>query len=1377
MALPTLLAALMVAAPVDLAGQATIEATSAASPVGGKYGPDRANDGDPNTHWASAAGYVLPQELTLIWPQPVTFDLVVVDLFVDRPAHLYAECKAAEVEAAGQTVGTTVEPGTDRLYLRFDRAVTSDRLVVRILEVHDPMTYVGVDEVQVYSDPQQTIQPPPPMVSAKPREALLPEGRESHPCVYVTPADVARARRNAEQTEWGRRVRQSVIDAADRWLDRSDDEWARFLPGPGACYAYGFTGSPVDGKSWGTWGGARCDWDHPGQVKAGDRWLPDEQYPDDGTGYRNPDGRIHYFVGSWNAWVTEQWLDAAVALAHAYALTDDERYADRAALFLDLTASIYPESTSGSWDYPSSPPSGRLARPWYQTSRTLVRYIEAIDLIYNSPALDRPSRRPAIMATWPAGPRPQQVAVGTPDANGRAWDGMTRRENIELNLVQDGGYYCYLHSFGGRLHNGHADYLRGALAAGALLGIPEYIHHAIDSPFSIHAMVANNCDRDGRYYETSLMYAIHARSLYLSFVEPLRNWRDTAHPDGIDLMADGRFRSFYRLPRLSLDACGHAPNFGDTGPDNAHLIAPERPFDATDHEFAEWLYAGTSGEVKESYARILRWMAGGDVDRLRARNATRWLLYHADPVPDGPAQLDAETERLVFGSWFLGQKGISLLRSGRGPDAQAALLRYGPSLNHGDLDDLGLIYYGKGWQLTYEIGYGLGSTHTQVGWASQTASHTVVAVDESSQAGGSGGSLYLFARLPGLQVVEADSPLSYQHKGVSEYRRTVALVGEGHDQVLIDLFRVAGGHQHDYIIGSQGQEFEVSGLELGDPEPGSLAGADIAWGERQGPDGDIIGFPNKPYWNPPPGNGYGFFYGIRRANADRPWSLTWSLGGPNEARFQVHLLPEPDTQAMVAKAPGLYPHHRNASYVILRRGASDGPAPLESLFASVMAPYDQPGERGVLGAPQLFERVVDANRFYTLGSGYEAGYLFLRGEQPGDYLTVRLDVPATGEYLLFVDCLLYRSYATAQVSLDGRPLGEPLRMRSEEPQPLHRFDLGRHALAAGEHLLRFEATALDTAYMMGIQRVVLRPTDIDPATLVARPVVTSAERLPVSADPTVRAAAVAYHRAGRDEVILSTTSPEATCTATGPGGEIRLIGALGWAQYDSTGPVGAALVGASELAAGPLRLAAATAAFSATVTAVDVERNTVDVDAPLPTTGLDGEAAIFSRPEYSRTSGYRIERIETIQGGSRIHLGTQSMLLGRGRAFDLDGEHVVLSDIPHDYGKSVIGGDNPRFFDGKRLVADGGGETRIRTIVFGEPMRIEVESTASLQRGEGFSYYDLGPGDRVTIPTSVWLRAAEGRWEIESTVAARLILPDGRQLDAPATGIGQVRPL
>ena len=80
----------------------------------------------------------------------------------------------------------------------------------------------------------------------------------------------------------------------------------------------------------------------------------------------------------------------------------------------------------------------------------------------------------------------------------------------------------------------------------------------------------------------------------------------------------------------------------------------------------------------------------------------------------------------------------------------------------------------------------------------------------------------------------------------------------------------------------QSQQFEVRGINLGPEENGSLAGLEHAWGERVGREGDIVGVPNQPYWRAPPGNGYGFFYDMRRGRPDGTVQADWVIGGTNE---------------------------------------------------------------------------------------------------------------------------------------------------------------------------------------------------------------------------------------------------------------------------------------------------------------------------------------------------------------------------------------------------------------------------------------------------------------------------------------------------------------
>lgn len=1220
MKLSCLLAVALIAAPVDRAADAeenpnnlallaNPSAQTAAAAPAAKYGVNSLVDGDDSTHWASSDRYTLPHWVKLQWSRPVLLDTVVADIFARQDAHLYACWKKAEVELDGG-VKAGVQFGPEEsgtTILRFDKPVETASLTLRVLDVYDKRTYVGIREIRAFLDPRRQIQPPAELIRPKRREQVEVRGGEVRSAVYANGDDLARARRNAETTDWGKAEKETILAEAAKWLKHDPAFWLTMLPKLGACYAYGFTGCPICGSPCGTWAGARCRWDRPRTVTcAKGHLLPDDDHPDDGTGWVAADGRIHYLLGTWNAWVTEQWtLHALPALTHAYALTGDEQYAERAAFFFDALAGIYPESTSGSWDYPSRPPSGRFARPWYQVARNLVVYVEAYELIQRSATLDEPSLRPKLEEQFPAGPTPQERAVGTANARGHSRPDMTRRENIEVNLMQDAAYYCYSHSFSGHLHNGHADYMRGALAVGALLGIPEYVYHAVESPYSIYAMLANNCDRDGRYYETALGYALHARDLYLTFVEPLANWRCEKYPRGIDLFADPHMQGLYCLPDAVMKLAGHSPNFGDCAPDNRQLPPAAAPWSAHDVAFAERLYAAASGPQREQFAALLKVVCGGDVQRARRGSSIRrWLLYHADPLPEEVAgSLDDDFRGRVFGSWFLGQKGIALLRDGEGADAQGLLVRYGPSLNHGDLDDLGLIYYGKGWQLTYEIGYGLASTHTQVGWASQTVSHALVTVNEASQRGGSGGSLHLFAALPSMKLVEADSPLSYASQGVEQYRRTVALIGGGKNQYAVDLFRVRGGRQHDYGLGVQSQDFRVDGVRMGPEQDGSLAGLEQAWGERIGEDGDIQGYPNRPYWSPPPGNGYGFFYAIRRGRPSGTCSADWALGGDNQARFRVHLLPESETDVIVAKAPGLYPSSPSASYLLARRKGS----PLASNFAAVMEPYAAPVE-------------------------------------------------------------------------GSKNAGEP------------------------------------------------------------QPVLALAERVAVDGgDPAVTPLGVCVRRLGRDEYFLSADLKDDVKKAHTAFGEVRWRGAaLFLAGKDSRAET-LATVGAWDVSVGGKPAGPEKGVFRGTVVELNYDQRWIETDVRLPPGDGAGLAVYFSNPHYSRNTAYRIYAVEPTPRGARIRLGPQPMLLGRGRVHHIE-KNTIQSDIPHEYGKSVVGGNNPRFFDGKLVRGNRGAATHITSLEFASPMKLHVESTEGFRIGDTLSYYDLQAGDQVVV-----LAAWEGR--------------------------------
>ena len=1301
----------------NLARTAEIDASCSAGAVGAKYGIDSAIDGDLETWWASRDHPSYPVAIRLAFPEPTRLDTLAF-VQTDVPA-IYTNWRTLTISFSdGSTVEEELEDSAAPVILRFELR-TVEWLELGIAEAFDPTQhYVTVREIMAFSDPDGKVGIKMPPTEAWKNPDLTPQGRSEHPCVYVTPADVERGRRRIETEPWARKWFEATKASADEWLAR-DEAWiAGLLPTEGACFAYGFTGCPICRGSWGTWEGARCTFDKPGQVTcANGHTLPDAEHPDPGTGYLGPDGRIHYFVGSYNAWVVETLqFRALLPLAYTYTLTGDERYAARAAFILDRLADIYPSCDKGSWDYPSNPPSGRFCRPWYQVARVLIHFVDWYDQIHASPSLDEPSAR----------------------------EGLTRRQNIETNLLQNGAWYCYEQSLHGRLHNGEADYIRGALAVGCCLGIPAYIDWAYEGPYGILNMVRNNADRDGQYFETSMMYADHTRSLYLTFAEPLLNYRSPKHPQGVNLYDDPQFQTFCVLPQLSFNCLGKEPRYGDSGPDTQRSYLPEQLRASFDYQLAERLLARASRpEDWARFASLVGFLAGQDLAGTRTGSAELpWLLFHGAELPSAEAPpLDPLLDRRVHRSDFLGQKGIGILRSGTGSTAQAALMRFGPTLNHGHLDDLNLNYYGLGYELTYDLGYGLGSTHTQVGWAKQTASHNLVMVDETpqgSEGSGTGGSLHLFADLPGLKLMEASSESSYCAQGVTTYRRLLALIGEGPAAYLTDVFRVAGGSQHDYLLHSFGPGVVFGGVELGPAEAGSLAGADVTWGEQQLNDGDMAGHPNQPYWNPPPGSGLGFLMEPRRGRTDDSWTAAWPVPEGDGALW-LTMLGQPDTEVIGAWAPGILPNQPKATFAIARRR---GPG-LRSTFIGLL----EPRGRRLTGTEIPGESVSRQAKV----TGGEARYLdnirvlLHKASAAGDELQWPFTVPAEGDYVVDLDHYQSPSYGRVQLLIDGEPVGEPLVGTGEASQPAPLARLGRVQLTAGEHQAALRAVQDDGLghYWFGWRAMWLLPaesaTEGDP-----RPFTASPERLAcVDESDGVAPAGVVVpldEPADACDVLLSAgdatrertfSRGEQTFTLQGQFAHVRLVGGE---------PEEVHLIGSSRLAVGDLTFECVTAGYTGALRATDAARALFRTDASLPTDGsLTGQVILFENPTYSRNTAYRIARVEALPDGSRVTLESPSFILGTGIVEDdPPSEREFTSLLAHEYARS----DSPpgtQFLSGK-LIRGEGFATRLVRTRFGQLLGCEVESTRGMRAGDEFAIMDVQPGDAFRVPALAYAR-------------------------------------
>ncbi len=121
------------------------------------------------------------------------------------------------------------------------------------------------------------------------------------------------------------------------------------------------------------------------------------------------------------------------------------------------------------------------------------------------------------------------------------------------------------------------------------------------------------------------------------------------------------------------------------------------------------------------------------------------------------------------------------------------------------------------------------------------------------------------------------------------------------------------------------------------------------------------GYPNKPYWSPPPDNGYGFLVQPQVTEPCDNWSATWHVDDTDKTRFRLLALHEDGTEVATAVAPGLYPHFPTARHVIRRRS---GTGKLSSCFVSLWQTFTE-----AASAPVASIDRIDAADDLTAESG------------------------------------------------------------------------------------------------------------------------------------------------------------------------------------------------------------------------------------------------------------------------------------------------------------------------------------------------------------------------------------------------------------------------
>ncbi len=794
----------------------------------------------------------------------------------------------------------------------------------------------------------------------------------------VTSQEIQLARHHVANDASARRIADSIFASAAPWLDRDDSAIRDLMPGadvPRTWTVNYITGCPVHGSGpEGYRDYAQGGWHHdPFNTKwkvtcavggetypsndfeafyqTRDRSLLTGPYPDDGSGWRAPGALYkHWFVAYCCGSIWSTVTSGLTSLYQAYLLSGDARYAHKALVILDRLAEVYPDmdySTQSMYALEFSPGyDGKISDLISETGivRTLCKALDAVrDALPDDPTFGQ-----------------------------TADDTLSKLERGILGASLEGVY-------GGKVRSNYGGHQESLLIAALALGDPKEIDRAVD-------WTLNNTGEATRHKEMLTSFddyifrdrAAHAEGINFAldslifregigwesspgynsgWVTHLTTIAALLEPLGVRLWDRPKFRRMYRWPTEMTCIDRFTPAIADAG-------------------------SALGGRVQFS-ADALRtaYAATGDlfIGELLRRNKTRFDSFESlfdDPLTPSPDKGGAaELKRLTVPSHLMGGYGLALLRSGRGKERTAVSLYYGrAATEHAHFDRLNLELFGYGRKLVPDLGY---PEHAAEGegpavWTKNTASHATVVVDERRQDTQAPGRLSLFTSTDGLNLVEVDAPDTYHH--TSEYRRTVALIDIAPDaRYVLDLFRIAGGDQHDYSIHGFEGGFCAEGIALSDPQAeGTLAGEDIPPGAIYDDDGLADPLKKGRSYYTYRGSGYSCLYDIRRGRPEAPWSAAWtdaaSTACLRATHRQVGLRTTflPSEEAIVAhgdppRKRGDNP--RQLTYILLRN-SGDG---IASQFAAVLEPF--------AGAPKIHiaEQIERTDRSVALKIRHQHG--------------------------------------------------------------------------------------------------------------------------------------------------------------------------------------------------------------------------------------------------------------------------------------------------------------------------------------------------------------------------------------------------------------------
>ena len=794
--------------------------------------------------------------------------------------------------------------------------------------------------------------------------------------------DAERARANARQTDWGAEIARRILETADYWANKSDDELFDFiLPGnPRAMTPSQFYGDPLTGGNRNTlktcletpyrfYNEETGEWWYPGKrVKNpstgeevvvednGEGFLIPEGFPNPGTRLMLVAAYRHYrlgmaMAGPYGPTITDKtvvpettgtrYAGAIPNLAAAYVLTGDVRYAYKAAILIGRIAELYPYMNGGYHDGSYSD-TVHLSEPSTTGTEWKKNLFEAYDLIFD--AID--SFEDELISFFGTKPDAENKPRREP---------FDLRKTVEEEMIPYVIYACELE------RSGASDWsmrlLELEMEIAALIQNGELLHRVLlDSKFSLFSKMKNGYYRDGKYAYDSSGYVEMMSVAMMRYPDWVYQFQDGQYfPEPLNLFEDPRFgvkeaiAFFYRFRCGSLTSA-----FGDTGADNRLPISAQRKEGLIAYQPLSETVFRRMPSARAFIGPALAQYGPEELNRKRVESAdhgrgifhTLLLLANALSEDDlAPYRRDSGNVQPPF---LLQDSEVSVLRYGTNARNTKHLILYGqPTLPHAHGDKLGLWLGAYG---IHMLAFGGHYPFIWVGpkisqWELHSASCNVVLIDGRNQSPSS--SIQLehyegsFIQVAGMENREA-------YPG-SHYERWVWLVQapDGENAYVLDQFHVSNGKLFDYNthgLDVKPEQVSFEGADEWIPLTGTLAGEDV------------------PLYSKP---GYGWMKAIRKARVKGCVSWTYPYG---DCGLKITALSEKERElyCCIGEKGGQEMKKAEWDTYVLWRDESENSIEHSATFVTVMEPFEN---RPFIESIQQMERIggEDAEPFEPAG--------------------------------------------------------------------------------------------------------------------------------------------------------------------------------------------------------------------------------------------------------------------------------------------------------------------------------------------------------------------------------------------------------------------------